>query len=600
MNFDFRVEPRYPESLNNALSDIQNAQLIRRAEEQENAFWFKHALVQDTAYASLMRHERKRLHRLVAETLEQMNPERLDELAPRLAEHFEEAGETARALFYLERAAENAAAQYANHEALDFYTRALDAAGELQTDTRDSLYRARGVVHERIGKFDEACADLENALRIARQTGDAHAEWQSLMDLGFAWTARDYARAGEYFEKALELARASEDKARLAHTLNRIGNWYVNNDEPQRAAAYHAEALAMFEAQHEPRGVAETRDLLSMASWLGGDYADAENHAHAAQELFEALGDKLALVNMRVIGNLKFALLQGDTIMISPRRRTENQPNVEILESLRQLGWRAGEAFGLMVLGEGFAVSGEYERALELERAAIALAREIHHRQWLAGATMLHGEILARLLNFERAQLDLEDALQLARELGSMHWTRTDSAFLAATLIAQKELTRAAELLQQVWTPQLPAQSIAQRQVWTALVELELARGDAAGALDALEHLTGDAANAPLERVIPRLWLLRARAQWQQNQLDAAMANVLQARAVAQSTAQPEWLWRSRALLAHLYRAQGRDADAEREANAARAVVMDLAQSVHDETIRELFVRRATQRIQAG
>lgn len=143
-------------SLPHTLNAIANAQLIRRSDEKgaDNAYWFKHALVQDTAYASLMRHDRKRLHRLVAETLERVYPERATELAPRLAEHFDEAGETARALFYFERAAESAAARYANREALDFYTRALDAAEELQTETRDSLYRARGVVYERIGNFD--------------------------------------------------------------------------------------------------------------------------------------------------------------------------------------------------------------------------------------------------------------------------------------------------------------------------------------------------------------------------------------------------------------------------------------------------------------
>lgn len=600
MNFDLRMQAQALEALPNALNVIQNAQLLRRAEEQENAFWFKHALVQDTAYASLMRHDRKRLHRLVAETLERMNPEELDELAPRLAEHFEEAGETARALFYLERAAENAAAQYANREALNFYTRALDAANELQTDTRDSLHRARGVVYERIGKFDEACADLENALRIARQTGDAHAEWQSLMDLGFAWTARDYARAGEYFEKALELARASGDDSRLAHTLNRVGNWYVNADEPQRAKAYHAEALEMFQRLRIVRGVAETRDLLSMVHWLGADYLGAEQHTEAALALFRELGDPLAIVNMRTVSFLRCALLQGDTVVVSPGWRAMHQGDPEILQELQHLGWRAGEAFGLMVLGEGFAATGEYARGLDMLYEALTLAREIHHRQWLAGATMLYGEVLARLLNFETAQPYLENALQLARELGSMHWMRTGSGFLASVLVAQNQLERAAEILETALPLNTPAQTVGQRQAWAARVELALAQNKTDAASDALNLLLENLANLAPETVIPRLWLLRARTLMQapqENSLEQAEALLRAAQIDAQQTKQPAWEWRSDALLAQLYRAQGRDADAERAANRATQVVTRLASAITEETVGETFLTRARQKI---
>lgn len=588
MAYDFRAA-----TLPNALNQILFAQLIRHADEDADAFWFKHALVQDTAYASLLRHDRKRLHRLVAETLEQTTPERRDELAPRLAEHFDEAGETQRALFYFQRAAENAAARYANQEALDFYTRALDAAEELQADTRDSLYRARGMVYERIGEFEHARADLETARRIAQETGDAHAEWQSLLDLGYAWASRDYARTGEYYEKALELARASGDDARLAHTLNRVGNWHVNNDEPQRAVSYHTEALRMFEAQENARGIAETRDLLSMANWLGADYFSAEEHANAARAQFEALGDSLAVVNIQAIGDLKYGLLQGDTIVTAPRPQNVQHGDTAILERLQQLGWRAGEAFSLMVLGEGFAAAGEYARGLELERAAMAMAREIKHRQWLAGATMLHGEILARVLNFETALPSLENALTLARELGSMHWTRTGSGFLAAALIAQNDFTCAAEILDTALPSDARALSVGQRQGWAARAELALAQHDAARALYALEQLMRDAVNVTTTTVIPRVWILRARTLALQNDLQAAETLLRAAHLEAHNTHQPGWEWRSAAYLARVHRSQGRDAEAEREANAAQNIVKTLADNLNDLTARETFVTRA-------
>jgi len=591
-------------SLPHTLNAIANAQLIRRSDEKgaDNAYWFKHALVQDTAYASLMRHDRKRLHRLVAETLERVYPERATELAPRLAEHFDEAGETARALFYFERAAESAAARYANREALDFYTRALDAAEELQTETRDSLYRARGVVYERIGNFDAACADLERALEIARATNDAHAEWQSLMGLGFAWTARDYARAGEYFEKALALARASNDAAHVAHTLNRVGNWYVNNDEPPRAAAYHAEALEIFERLNDARGVAETQDLLSMRAFLAGDYLTGERHAQAALRGFAELHDAFGQTNTTIASYLIYSLLQGNTLALAEawRERGLDEKLASAVRATRQLEWRAGEAFALLILGEGFASDGQYGRAFELLERGIDIANEIHHRQWRTATTLLYGAALAHLLNFERALPYLENALRWARELASMNWIRTSSGFLASALIAQNELTRAAEILDAAMPPDTPAQSIGQRQVWAARAELALAQNDAARAHAALDVLMRDAANVTPTTVIPRLWLVRARVFMLQNEIATAEALARAAFDNARTTNQPAWEWRSAAALAQLYHAQGRGHDAERETNTAREIVMDLAQTLSEESLRAVFVARAMEQSESA
>jgi tetratricopeptide (TPR) repeat protein len=246
--------------LEQTLHAMQDAQLIRALDAPapivgDASFFFKHALVQDTAYKSLMRHDRRRLHLLVGEALEQQAGANAAELAPLLAQHFSAAGETARALNYLQQAGDNAAARYANREALTFYAEALDAADEIQAPVRAALYRSRSQVLERIGEFEAARADLENALRLAKQQTDTPAEWQSLNDLGFIWSARDYGRAGDYFARALDLAREMNDSLLLAHSLNRMGNWYLNNEDPLQALTFHREALSIFETLANVRGV---------------------------------------------------------------------------------------------------------------------------------------------------------------------------------------------------------------------------------------------------------------------------------------------------------------------------------------------------------
>ena len=89
-----------------ALDTLEARGLIRLAAAQpELEYLFRHALLQDTAYESLLKQERKTLHQVVGMALEELYPDRLGEMAAVLARHFEQAGETDKAIDYLTSAA---------------------------------------------------------------------------------------------------------------------------------------------------------------------------------------------------------------------------------------------------------------------------------------------------------------------------------------------------------------------------------------------------------------------------------------------------------------------------------------------------------------
>src|SRR3990172_1466087 len=89
--------------LTSHLAALEASGLIRLAAvEPDLEYLFRHALVQEAAYETLLKAERKRLHGAVGEALERAYPDRLAsrEFAPILAVHFAEAGDEARALHY--------------------------------------------------------------------------------------------------------------------------------------------------------------------------------------------------------------------------------------------------------------------------------------------------------------------------------------------------------------------------------------------------------------------------------------------------------------------------------------------------------------------
>src|SRR6186713_1267168 len=119
------------------LDTLEAKGLIRLATlDPEIAYLFRHELVKDTAYESLLKQERRELHRLVGDALENLYPERRGDLAAELAMHFEQAGDGQRAFAYLLDAAKFAYDRNAVVEAFELYGRAA-AALPPQTDDED-------------------------------------------------------------------------------------------------------------------------------------------------------------------------------------------------------------------------------------------------------------------------------------------------------------------------------------------------------------------------------------------------------------------------------------------------------------------------------
>ena len=87
-------------SLSTQLQKLEHSQLVRPTDEPLMAYIFKHVLVQETAYSTLLKSDRQRLHQSVAECIERAEAERLDENAARLQQHYIASGDHVRAIEY--------------------------------------------------------------------------------------------------------------------------------------------------------------------------------------------------------------------------------------------------------------------------------------------------------------------------------------------------------------------------------------------------------------------------------------------------------------------------------------------------------------------
>jgi len=490
------------------------AQLV--VEESAEQFAFRHALTQQAIAGGLLARERRALHGTISQTLEQLHAAALDAHLADLAYHCAEAERWSETIEYAQRAAEQAQALSAPRAAVEQWTRVVYAAQQLGQAVPPTCYRARGQASEMLGDFEQAKSDYERALQAARQEQERHLEWQSLLDLGFLWTERDYKRAGAYFQQAVDLARNLGDPGLQAHSLNRQATWLLNTRQVAEALSTNREALALFEAQHDQPGMVETFDLLGTVYNLGGDSINAALVYDRAIEYLRAVGNRSKLCSCLVTRVAVAAPWGGHTCCTVNGSLAECERDLaEALQLARELEWAAGEAFVEIYFGGVLACFGRLGAGLAHVQQALRLATEINHQQWIAGAHDALARIALSLLAPEQALSHAEIGIEVARELGSTNWITYLIAekVQAYTNLCQPKLAEAAlqELRSGVENPHQDSE----RYLLLVWAELALVQQQPDLALQRCEQLLSTApqrAGETAERVIPRLWKCQGEA----------------------------------------------------------------------------------------
>jgi tetratricopeptide (TPR) repeat protein len=326
------------------LSRLEGDGLIRLAATlPELEYLFRHGLIKDAAYFSLVKGDRRALHRAAGEALEAAlgndapNTAMPRERLPELAHHFGEAGEAPRALRYATLAGDAAAATYANAEAIGYYSAALTWAAQLMVTSEQltHLYLRRGRALELSNDYPAALANYEaleaagrqrgdaalelagliqrvviyalptpsydaataarlsaQALPLAQQLGDRRAEarlaWARMLTLNITG---DHKEAVAYGEQALALARPLTDRELLATILTDLSRMYMTVGEPAPAEAALTEALSLWRALHNVPLLAESLTTRGGLEFYRGRYDQALKYLDEGLPLTRAIGN---------------------------------------------------------------------------------------------------------------------------------------------------------------------------------------------------------------------------------------------------------------------------------------------------------------------
>jgi class 3 adenylate cyclase/tetratricopeptide (TPR) repeat protein len=230
--------------------------LFRQGVPPQSTYLFKHALVQDAAYGTLLREPRRALHARIAETLESRFAEIAENQPEVLARHFTAAGMSKTAIQYWSKAGERALQRSANAEAAAHLTSAIELISESPKGGNESRLELR----------------LQMALGSAARAIHGHAAPETL---------RVYTRARELLD---ETVPAKEQMAVL------YGLFSVTFVRGEYAAARPVaeQALAVAALEPDPEATAFANRMMGIVDWATGDFLAAAPRLRRVAELYAA------------------------------------------------------------------------------------------------------------------------------------------------------------------------------------------------------------------------------------------------------------------------------------------------------------------------
>ena len=327
----------------------------------EPAYIFKHAVIQDVAYNSLLRERRKELHRAVGHAIEELYADRLPEHYEELAHHFFQGEEWRKTVEYSVLAGRRAGDSFANIEAKAHYERALRAA-EKATPPLDpavlaGLYEKQGAVLTVLGEYEEAAANFQRALELIRRVGDRRREIEILVGLSSVYNwAHQGEPAIEYTEQALVIARELDDRPLQALCLaNRV---------QIRSAGY-------------------------------GQIVETTPDIEEAHRLSKEIGDPKLLAQTLIFlgGALEW--------------RADFERSLEYLREGGELALQEHMGFlwgyAAFMIGHVYDATGEYEEALRWYRRLREYSEAAGDKFWIARAPNLIGGVHLELYNLDEA-----------------------------------------------------------------------------------------------------------------------------------------------------------------------------------------------------
>lgn len=430
--------------------------LLYPSEQPALEYTFKHVLVSDAIYGTLLKRERSELHGLVGSIIETLHADRLDEQVDLLARHFSWSPRKDKALHYLGLAGQKAARSHINDQARQHYEDALALLPEVEhtpfqalqlhaglgdvltlvgeyaeakehyqrsieelacedpascAAERSTIARKIGETYERQGDYDQALLSLAEAQAILEVSKTERPDEKALIlnDIGWINFRRgNLDKAEEALVEALGLALSAARYDITASIYNRLGGIYFEKEQLEQASNYVRKSLVLREEMGDIVGVTRSYNNLGLIRWRKGDWDLALDDFSRSLELNHILGDAEGLVHL----HNNMGLLLTD-------RGKVNEARFHLEESLagaQKIGHTYLEGLSYAHLSHYWLALDEWEKVLDYCQQSIAVLETIGSKEIWVDLYVSVGEAHLGLKEIDQARQACETAHNIYQE----------------------------------------------------------------------------------------------------------------------------------------------------------------------------------------
>ncbi len=371
-----------------ALDVLVDAEIVyQRGLPPASTYVFRHALIQDAAYASLLRSTRRSYHEQIGNVLTAHFPDVAESRPELIAHHYTEAGRMAEAIDWWMNAGRRAAHRSSNAEAVAHLTRALELL-ETQPDSTDRTHR-------------------ELALQV--MLGPA------LMAVrGYASDAVERA-----YRRARELCRQIDDTPEIVAVLFGLWAYYVVSGHLGTARELAEQILRLTE-QIPDKGVRlEAHVGLGVTLYFLGEFAEAREHLERAVALFDPDEHASHAASFGQDPGMASRIYLAKTLWMLGRPDLASTYRREAIEIAERVQHSHTSAFCLAYAALLAHFERDAEMALTFSEKTISLAEKHGFPIWGALATVLRGWALAEQGEVETGLRDIDEGIKAWKATGS-------------------------------------------------------------------------------------------------------------------------------------------------------------------------------------
>ena len=416
--------------------------------ESPPVFRFKHIIIREVTYQSLLFDRRRQLHRAVAEWYERTyshtyndrdvrayiarlgtSPltERPDPAGqpltpasttlalfyPLLVYHWHQAEDEERERYYAILVGQQAVAQFANTEALAYLNRALELTPPADLTGRYKLLLAREMVYDRLGKRVEQGQDLAMLIALVQEMKSGRREVEVLLrQARYAQVTNNYAAALNAAQQAAAQAKQIQVSAYESGAHIAWASILYRQSDHSPATNLLQQALAQARAGHDSYHQAAGLYHLGLLVMFQGDYPLAQTHCTESLAICSAQHyAAIEADNLNLLGLIRYYL--GDTA--AARDYYE-----QALFIVYTIGDRRGELKPFYNIGLIELRQGNYEISRDYFEQALDIAREIGDQTLAAEALSSLGVVYCYLGDHRMAQSYQTQALDIREEIGNI------------------------------------------------------------------------------------------------------------------------------------------------------------------------------------